>query len=49
MWTVGESIPALLAKFEDVFDWSEELHPRRGIEHHIHLIKGMDLGNERPY
>ncbi|KAA0036461.1 tyrosine-specific transport protein 1-like isoform X1 [Cucumis melo var. makuwa] len=30
--TINESIPALLNKYEDVFNWLEELPPNRGIE-----------------
>lgn len=30
-----ESIPALLSKFEDVFDWPKDLPPRRSIEHQL--------------
>lgn len=37
--TVAESVPALLSKFEDVFDWVEALPPS-SIEHHTHLKKG---------
>lgn len=47
--TVSESISALLAKFEDVFDWLGELPPKRSIEHHIHLKKGTNTVNVRPY
>lgn len=47
--TIEESIPALLAKYEDVFNWPEGLPPQRSIEHHIHLRKGIDLANVRPY
>lgn len=47
--TVNESIPTLLAKFENAFDWQEELLPRPSIEHHIHLKKGIDPINVRPY
>lgn len=32
---VVESIPALLSKIDNVFEWPEELRPRRSIEHHI--------------
>lgn len=47
--TIQESIPTVLAKFKDAFEWLEELPPRREIEHHIHLKKGTDLVNVRPY
>lgn len=47
--TIQESIPAVLTKFEDVFEWPEELPQRREIEHHVHLKKGTDPANLRPY
>lgn len=47
--TVKQSIPTMFAKFEDVFEWPGELPPRRSIEHHIHLKKGTDPVNVRPY
>lgn len=39
---IRHSIPAVLAIFEDVFYWPEELPSQRSIEHHIHLKKGTD-------
>lgn len=47
--TTHESIPAVLAKNEDVFDWPGELPPQRTIEDHIHLKKGTNPVNVRPY
>ena len=47
--TIHESIPAVLAKYEDVFDWPGELPPQRTIEDHIHLKKGTNPVNVRPY
>lgn len=46
---IRESIPALLDKYKDVFEWLEELPLRRSIEHHIHLKKGTDSVNARSY
>ena len=42
VFTVEESIPAVLDKYEDVFDWSEKLHLRREIDQ-IHLKRGLIL------
>ena len=47
--TVEESVSVVLKSFEDVFDWPETLPPRRVIEHQIHLKKGTDPVNVRPY
>lgn len=47
--TIQESILAVISKFEDVFEWPGELPSRREIEHHIHLKRGTDLVNARPY
>ena len=47
--TTHESIPAVLCKNEDVFDWPGELPPQRSIEDHIHLKKGTNPVNVRPY
>lgn len=47
--TVEESVAVVLKSFEDVFDWPETLPPRRVIEHQIHLKKGTDPVNVRPY
>lgn len=47
--TVEESVSVVLKRFEDVFEWSEQLPPRRDIEHHIHLKKGTNTVNVRPY
>ena len=44
-----ESVAVILKSFEDVFEWPETLPPRRAIEHHIHLKKGVDPVNVRPY
>ena len=49
VYTVEESVPEVLNKFSDVFDWPEKLPPRREIEHHIHLKKGTDLINVKPH
>ena len=46
---VEESVAAVLKSFEDVFEWPETLPPRRVIEHQIHLKKGTDPVNVRPY
>ncbi|KAA0056408.1 putative polyketide hydroxylase [Cucumis melo var. makuwa] len=43
---VTESFPKFLGRFEDVFDRPEELPPKRGIEHHIHLKKGTNPLNK---
>lgn len=48
MATREESLPTLLEQFNDVFDWLDELAPRREIEHHIHL-KDANPINIRPY
>ena len=34
-----EIVKTVLTKYNDVFDWPEELPPKRAIEHHIHLKK----------
>lgn len=47
--TVEESVAVVLKSFEDVFEWPEALPPRRAIEHHIYLKKGVDPVNVRPY
>lgn len=47
--TLEESVPAMLEKFADVFDWLEKLPPKRSIEHHIHLKKDINPINVRPY
>ncbi|KAA0036963.1 DNA-directed RNA polymerase III subunit 1 [Cucumis melo var. makuwa] len=47
--TIQESIRTVIAKFEDVCDWPGELPPQRSIEYHIHLQKGTNLVNVRPY
>ena len=46
--TVEESVYVVLKKFEDVFNWPEQLPPW-SIEHHVHLKQGTDLVNVRPY
>ncbi|KAA0045136.1 ty3-gypsy retroelement transposase [Cucumis melo var. makuwa] len=46
---VDNSIPPLLKKIADVFEWSETLPPKRGIEHYIHLKQGTNPVNVRPY
>ncbi|KAL0554647.1 hypothetical protein IC582_008573 [Cucumis melo] len=43
------SIQNVLKGFDDVFTWPEKLPPRREIEHQIHLKKGTDPINVRPY
>ncbi|KAA0053502.1 ty3-gypsy retroelement transposase [Cucumis melo var. makuwa] len=45
---INEFILPLLNKYDDVFNWLEELPPKRGIEH-IHLKKGTNPINVRPY
>ncbi|KAA0031986.1 Transposon Ty3-I Gag-Pol polyprotein [Cucumis melo var. makuwa] len=47
--TIHKSIPTVLAKYEDIFYWPGGLPPHRAIEHHIHLKKGTNLVNVRPY
>ena len=47
--TVNKSIPELLVRYEDVFDWPEELPPKGGIEHHIHLKNSTNPINVRLY
>ena len=47
--TVEELVTVVLKSFEDVFEWPETLPPRRHIEHHIHLKKGVDPVSVRPY
>ena len=47
--TIEESVAVVLKRFEDVFEWPETLPPQRLIEHHIHLKKGTDPVNVRPY
>ncbi|KAL0549008.1 hypothetical protein IC582_013487 [Cucumis melo] len=44
-----EEVQKILAKYNDVFEWSETLPPRRAIEHHIHLKTGTEPVNVRPY
>ncbi|TYK02034.1 transposon Tf2-1 polyprotein isoform X1 [Cucumis melo var. makuwa] len=44
--TVDNSIPPLLKKFLDVFEWPETLPPKRGIKHHIHLKHVYSKGLE---
>lgn len=46
---IDEALPTLLEKFGKVFEWPEELPPRREIEHHIHLKKEATPVNVRPY
>ena len=46
---VEESVTVILKSFKDVFEWPETFPSGRAIEHHIHLKKGMDLVNVRPY
>ncbi|KAL4017058.1 hypothetical protein IC575_024732 [Cucumis melo] len=42
-------VQMMLKQFEDVFEWPEQLPPRRKIEHHIHLKEGTNPINVRPY
>lgn len=46
--TLRESVPELLEEYSDVFDWPEQLPPKRGIEHHIHLKFGTRPINIHP-
>ncbi|KAA0033061.1 ty3-gypsy retroelement transposase [Cucumis melo var. makuwa] len=47
--TTTDSVLILLDKHTNVFEWPKRLPPRRSIEHHIHLKKGTDPINVRPY
>ena len=47
--TRQEKVQSVLARYKDVFEWPEELPPRRDIKHYIHLKGGTDLVNVRPY
>lgn len=38
-----------MERFDDIFYWPEELPPKRGIGHHIHLKKGTNNVNIRSY
>ncbi|TYK09696.1 Ty3/gypsy retrotransposon protein [Cucumis melo var. makuwa] len=42
-------ISSVINQFQDVFEWPEKLPPRREIEHHIHMKKGTNPINVRPY
>ncbi|TYK03261.1 peroxidase 64 [Cucumis melo var. makuwa] len=42
-------INSVISQFQDVFEWPEKLPPRREIEHHIHMKKGTNPINVRPY
>ncbi|KAA0047826.1 peroxidase 64 [Cucumis melo var. makuwa] len=42
-------ITKVLLKYDDVFEWPEELPPIREIDHHIHLKEGEGPVNVRPY
>ena len=44
-----EALTKVLLKYDDVFDWPEELPPSRGVDHHIHLKEGEGPVNVRPY
>lgn len=46
---VPKGIQKMLKKFNDLFEWPEELPPRRASEHHIHLKTEIDPVNGRPY
>lgn len=37
--TVRKSIPPVLVKFKDMFDWLEKLPQKGNIKHYIHLKK----------
>ena len=47
--TITDPVITVLDKYMDVFEWPERLPSRRGIEHHIHLNKGTNPINVRPY
>ena len=47
--TIPEKVQAVLRQYGDVFEWPEELPPERAIEHHIHLKRGTNQINVRPY
>ncbi|KAL4033568.1 hypothetical protein IC575_006666 [Cucumis melo] len=42
-------VQMMLKQFEDVFEWPEQLPPRREIEHYIYLKEGTNPINVRPY
>lgn len=42
-------IASVLNQYNDVFEWSEKLPPRRSVEHHIHLKMDTNPVNVRPY
>ncbi|KAA0060214.1 Transposon Ty3-G Gag-Pol polyprotein [Cucumis melo var. makuwa] len=42
-------VHTVLEQYVDIFEWPDKLPPRRDIEHHIHLKKGTDPINVRPY
>lgn len=44
-----ERIAPMLNQYNDVFEWPKKLPPRKSIEHHIHLKKGTNPVNVRPY
>ncbi|KAA0058177.1 ty3-gypsy retroelement transposase [Cucumis melo var. makuwa] len=44
-----EAVKTVLSKYQDVFDWPEELPQKRRIEHHIHLKAGADPVNVSSY
>ncbi|KAA0047682.1 ty3-gypsy retroelement transposase [Cucumis melo var. makuwa] len=46
---VVNPVLSILDQFTDVFEWPDKLPPRRDIEHQIHLKKGTDPINVRPY
>ncbi|KAA0057242.1 ty3-gypsy retrotransposon protein [Cucumis melo var. makuwa] len=46
---VPTNMQNVVGKFNDVFEWSELLPPRRSIEHQIHLKTGTNLVNVRPH
>ncbi|KAA0052082.1 ty3-gypsy retrotransposon protein [Cucumis melo var. makuwa] len=42
-------ISSVINQFQNVFEWSEKLPPRREIEHHIHMKERTNPINVRPY
>lgn len=47
--SIQQAFTEVLLKYDDVFEWPEELPPIREIDHHIHLKEGEGPVNVRPY